>query len=107
MRYISLSEERKDLLRLHINHLIYTPDGIQLALFGPSVDRPKVQRDGTFGSPTIPSTELFCVWDHFPIHHFRWNEKPIIAIDIHLLSNSSPGYHFSLTFFSKSGMYVQ
>ena len=46
------SEERKDLLRLHINHLIYTPDGIQLALFGSSneADRPKVQRDDTFGS---------------------------------------------------------
>ena len=26
-------EERKDLLQVHINHLIYTPDGIQLALF--------------------------------------------------------------------------
>ena len=25
--------ERKDLLRLHINHLIYTPDGIRVALF--------------------------------------------------------------------------
>ncbi len=75
-------EERKDLLRLHINHLVYTPDGIQLALFDPSneADRPKVQRDGTSGSPTIPSTELFCVWDHFPIHHFRRNKKPIIAI---------------------------
>ena len=45
-------EERKDLLRLHINHLVYTPDGIQLALFDPSnkADRPKVQRDGTSGS---------------------------------------------------------
>ena len=45
-------EERKDLLRLHINYLIYTPDGIQLALFDPSTkaDRPKVQRDGTSGS---------------------------------------------------------
>ena len=26
-------EERKDLLRLHINYLIYTHDGTQLALF--------------------------------------------------------------------------
>ncbi len=43
-------EEKKDLLRLHINYLIYTSDGIQLALFDPSVDRPKVQRDGTSGS---------------------------------------------------------
>ena len=44
-------EERKDLLRLHINYLIYTPDGIQLALFGSSneADRPKVQRDDTIG----------------------------------------------------------
>ena len=44
------SEEKKDLLRLHINHLIYTPDGIQLALFDPSVDRPKVQRVVASGS---------------------------------------------------------
>ena len=44
-------EEQKDLLRLHINYLIYTPDGIQLALFGCNeTDRPKVQRDDTFGS---------------------------------------------------------
>ena len=44
-------EERKDLLRLHINHLVYTPDGISLALFGCNeADRPKVQRDDTFGS---------------------------------------------------------
>ncbi len=45
-------EEKKDLLRLHINHLIYTPDGIQLALFDPSaeVDRPKVQRVVASGS---------------------------------------------------------
>ena len=33
-----------------------------------------------FGSPTVPFTELFTVWDHFPIHHFRRNNKPIIAI---------------------------
>ena len=45
-------EERKDLLRLHINYLVYTPDGISLALFGSSneADRTKVQRDDTFGS---------------------------------------------------------
>ena len=45
-------EERKDLLRLHINYLIYTPDGIQLALFRSSseADRSEVQRDGTSGS---------------------------------------------------------
>ena len=28
----------------------------------------------------MPLTELFCVWDHFPIHHIRRNNKPIIAI---------------------------
>ncbi|MDE0554230.1 MAG: hypothetical protein OXI24_08460 [Candidatus Poribacteria bacterium] len=33
-----------------------------------------------FGSPYAPFTELFCVWDHFPIHHYRRNQKPIIAI---------------------------
>ena len=45
-------EERKDLLRLHINYLIYTPDGIQLALFDSSneADRPKVQRVVASGS---------------------------------------------------------
>ena len=45
-------EERKELLRLHINHLIYTPDGIQLALFRSSSesDRSEVQREDTFGS---------------------------------------------------------
>ena len=45
-------EEQKDLLRLHINYLIYTPDGISLALFGSSneANRTKVQRDDTFGS---------------------------------------------------------
>ena len=45
-------EERKDLLQMHINHLIYTPDGIQLALFRScrESDRSKVQRDDTFGS---------------------------------------------------------
>ena len=31
-------------------------------------------------SPNVPLTELFTVWDHFPIHHFRRNNKPIIAI---------------------------
>ncbi len=40
----------------------------------------QVQRDDTFGSPTVPLTELFTVRDHFPIHHFRRNNKPIIAI---------------------------
>ncbi len=44
-------EERKDLLQMHINYLIYTPDGIQLALFDCNkADRTKVQRDDTFGS---------------------------------------------------------
>ena len=45
-------EERKNLLRLHINHLIYTPDGIQLALFDPSteVNRSEVQRVVASGS---------------------------------------------------------
>ena len=28
----------------------------------------------------MPLTELFTVWDRFPIHHFRRNNKPIIAI---------------------------
>ena len=33
-----------------------------------------------YGRPTVPLTELFTVWDHFPIHHIRRNKKPIIAI---------------------------
>ena len=46
-------EERKDLLRMHINYLIYTPDGIQLALFDSNneADRIKVQREDTVGCP--------------------------------------------------------
>ena len=39
--------------------------------------------DGLFifcGCPTDALTELFTVWDHFPIHHFRRNNKPVIAI---------------------------
>ena len=28
----------------------------------------------------MPLTELFTIRDHFPIHHFRKNNKPIIAI---------------------------
>ncbi len=46
-------EEKKDLLRLHISHLIYTPDGIQLALFDSSneANRTTVQREDIFGSP--------------------------------------------------------
>ena len=45
-------EERKDLLRLHINYLIHTPDGIQLALFDSSneADRSEVQRVVVSGS---------------------------------------------------------
>ena len=45
-------EERKDLLRLHINYLVYTPDEIQLALFRSSnkADRSEVQRNGAIGS---------------------------------------------------------
>ena len=45
-------EEQKDLLRLHINQLIYTPDEIQLALFRSchEPDRSEVLRDDTFGS---------------------------------------------------------
>ena len=47
----STPEEQKDLLQMHINYLIYTPDGIQLALFDSAneADRSKVQRDDTFG----------------------------------------------------------
>ncbi len=46
-------EERKDLLKMHINHLIYTPDGIQLALFDSAseTDRIKVQREDVVGCP--------------------------------------------------------
>ena len=32
------------------------------------------------GCPTDALTELFTVWDYFPIHHFRRNNKPVIAI---------------------------
>lgn len=32
------------------------------------------------GCPTDALTELFTVWDHFPIHHIRRNNKPVIAI---------------------------
>ena len=46
------SEEKKDLIRLHINYLAYTPDGIRLALFRSSSEskKPGVQRDGAIGS---------------------------------------------------------
>ena len=46
-------EERKDLLRLHINQLIYTPDGIRVALFDSAneTDRIKVQREDVIGCP--------------------------------------------------------
>ena len=46
-------EEQRDLLGLHINHLIYTPDGIQLALFDSAneADRIKVQREDVIGCP--------------------------------------------------------
>ncbi len=46
-------EERKDLLKMHINYLIYTPDGIQLALFDSvnEADRIKVQREDIVGCP--------------------------------------------------------
>ena len=45
-------KERKELLRLHINYLTYTPDRIQLALFRSSrkTKKPGVQRDGAIGS---------------------------------------------------------
>ena len=45
--------ERKDLLKMHINYLIYTPDAIQLALFDSAneTERIKVQREDTVGCP--------------------------------------------------------
>ncbi len=45
-------EEQKDLLSLHINYLVYTPDEISLALFRScrESDRSEVQRDGAIGS---------------------------------------------------------
>ena len=61
-------EERKDLLQMHINHLIYTPDGIQLALFDSNneADRIKVQREDVVGCPSgirtpIPGTKIQCL----------------------------------------------
>ena len=61
-------EERKDLLRLHINHLIHTPDAIQLALFDSAneADRIKVQREDVVGCPSgirtpIPGTKIQCL----------------------------------------------
>ena len=61
-------EERKDLLRLHINHRIYTPDAIQLALFDSAneTDRIKVQREDIVGCPSgirtpIPGTKIQCL----------------------------------------------
>ena len=47
------SEEKRDLLGLHINQLIYTPDGIRVALFDSvnEADRIKVQREGIVGCP--------------------------------------------------------
>ena len=46
-------EERKNLIQMHINYLIYTPDAIQLALFDSvyEADRIKVQREDTVGCP--------------------------------------------------------
>ena len=46
-------EERKDLIKMHINYLIYTPNAIQLALFDSAneTDRIKVQREDTVGCP--------------------------------------------------------
>ena len=61
-------EERKDLLRLHINHQIYTPDAIQLALFDSAneTERIKVQREDVVGCPSgirtpIPGTKIQCL----------------------------------------------
>ena len=49
---VATSEERKELLQMHINFLTYTPDRIRLALFRSSSEskKPGVQRDDTFGS---------------------------------------------------------
>ena len=46
-------KERKDLIKMHINYLIYTPNAIQLALFDSAneTDRIKVQREETVGCP--------------------------------------------------------
>ena len=46
-------EERKDLIKMHINYLIYTPDAIQLALFDSAneTDRITVQREDIVGCP--------------------------------------------------------
>ena len=61
-------EEQRDLLGLHINHLIYTPDGIQVALFDSvnEADRIKVQREDVVGCPSgirtpIPGTKIQCL----------------------------------------------
>ncbi len=61
-------EEQKDLLRMHINYLIYTPDAIQLALFDSvnEADRIKVQREDVVGCPSgirtpIPGTKIQCL----------------------------------------------
>lgn len=47
-------EERRELMRLHINQLVWTPEEIRLALFGnptPGNAVTKVQPEKTFGSP--------------------------------------------------------
>ena len=45
--------EKREILRLHINYLAYTPDRIQLAMFCNSqheMKKPRVRRDGAIGS---------------------------------------------------------
>lgn len=48
----STPEEQRDLLQMHINQLIYTPDEIQLALFDSSskADKTNSSANGNFGS---------------------------------------------------------
>ncbi len=53
----ALPEERRELVRLRINHLVWTPDQIRLALLDHDVSR--VQRDVTSGSPNVGFIELW------------------------------------------------
>jgi len=84
-------EEKKELMRLHIHQLVWTPREIRLALFEQPTEHLNkrllttpgyVQSVETSGSPTVKSTEPLFMWDDLDIFQRFRNRSPFFNIGL-------------------------
>ena len=76
----ALPEERRELIRLRVNQLVWTPDEIRLALFDTPQRYQRFSELQQLVAQTLDSSNIGLVWDKFHIYQGHMANAPYIRI---------------------------